>query len=257
MESLIKASQGAANKQAASGSSEKYEYPYGSIFVVLLYLDCVRHLPLLGSTRSEPSIYVNISLGCRRRRSATIENNCNPVFEQSFHLLCGPLTEESPLRFELMNAKTGKPIGSTAIDLQNLLQRSQLDFDQPIPVKVDQCGECILRVAIELRLLTNAIPNSSSGNDGSGNVATTFSSFSMPNDQFMSSFGNTETTTHNELSLESHTATENLDSAIVTGQEDRIPSLDLVMESTVQPFLRTMQYEMSDKELEKLLPEKK
>ena len=58
MEAMIKASSSQANKQAASGSSEKYEYPYGSVFVVLLYLDCVRHLPLLGSTRQEPTIYV-------------------------------------------------------------------------------------------------------------------------------------------------------------------------------------------------------
>ena len=167
------------------------------------------------------------------------------MFEQSFHLLCGPLTEESLLRFELMNAKTGKPIGCAAIDLQNLLQRSELSFDQPIPVKVDQCGECILRVAIELRLLTNAI---------SGGVS------SPPpcsaNHPFKSSFVNaSEPASHNQSSFESHLDT--IDSAIVTEQENRIPSLDLVMESTVQPFLSTMQYEMSDKELEKLLPEKK
>lgn len=225
MDSLIRGGQSTVAKQSNTGSTEKNEYPYGSIFIVLLYLNSVRQLPLLGVNRQEPSVYVNIALDWRRRRSITIENTCNPMFEQSFHLLTGPISDQTPLRFELVNAVTGKTFGCAAIDLWQLIQSAQLTFDEPIAVRVDQCGECQLRVALELRLLT------SNNRDPFSKV----SSDSYDHHDYDHSPPSPRSVLHQA----SH------ESAVICEPDapSQVPSLDEVIQSTVEPFVRTMQYD--------------
>jgi hypothetical protein len=236
MEPLIKSGQSLAAKQSNLASTEKHEYPYGSVYIVLLYLNGVRHLPMLGPNRQEPSVYVNIALDWRRRRSVTIENSCNPLFEQSFHLLTGPMSDQTPLRFELVNALNGKSFGSAAIDLWQLIQRSQLTFDEPIAVRVDQCGECELRIALELRLLTCQARDA---------AASTLSSRShTPGESVTPTLGDRHYTRDNSIVLPPEVPTQ-------------LPSLDEVIQSTVQPFIRTMEYDSSTEEAKKALIEPK
>lgn len=187
-------------------------------FLSLVYLDCIRYLPKINQT--EPSTQVVILLGTRRRKSIVIESNCNPVYEQNFLFLCDQLKDESPLKLEIHETKSKKMIGRTALSLSNLIAKGRLSFDKPIHVRINQNLDCVLRVAVELRVLYQS------------GFKPKRAPISAHQDSFKSS-GSGDKTDNAE------------DNVIIEEppEKDNIPSLDQMVMSTVQPFIRTMEWE--------------
>lgn len=204
-------------QQKSTVSSELTEIAFGSSFVCMLYLDCIRYLPKINQT--EPSTQVVMLLGSRRRKSIVIESNCNPVFEQNFLFLCDHLKDEPPLKLEIHEMKSKKMIGRTALSLSNLIAKEQLSFDKPIHVRINQNLDCVLRVAVELRVLYQ------SGFRAKRAPVSTHKESLKPS----SSIDRTDTE----------------DNVIIEEppEKDNIPSLDQMIMSTVEPFIRTMEYE--------------
>lgn len=197
-------------QQKVTIPSELNEISFGSAFCCMIYLDCIRYLPKIDQL--EPSVYVEIQLGARRRRSMIVESNCNPVFEQNFLFLCDLLKNEPPLKFEIHDTKSkGKIIGQTALKLKNLVDGGRLSFDKPIHVRINQSLDCVLRVAIELRVLYE-----------SG-----FKAKKSP-------------ATHLDFKSVIDAALDSEDKNIIIDdppEKDNIPSLDRMVMSTVEPFL--------------------
>lgn len=204
-------------QQKSTVSSELTEISYGSVFCCMVYLDCIRYLPKINQV--EPSCYVIILFGTRRRKSMIIESNCNPVFEQNFLFLCDQLKNEPPLKLEIYDFKSKKMIGKTALNLNNLVLNGRLSFDKPIHVRINQNLDCVLRVAIELRILYQ-----------SG-----FKAKRTPISAHKASFKSI-----------SDVKVDTVDKSIVIDDppdKDNIPSLDKMVMSTVTPFLKTMEYD--------------
>lgn len=206
-------------QQKSTLSSELTEISYGSSFVVMFYLDSIRYLPKINQT--EPSTQVVILLGARRRKSIVIESNCNPVFEQNFLFLCDQLKDELPLKLEIHDVKSKKMIGRTALSLSNLIARGLLSFDKPIHVRINQNLDCVLRVAVELRVLYQS------------GFKPKRTPISAHQDSFKSPGSGDKVDTEDNVIIEE------------PPEKDNIPSLDQMVMSTVQPFIRTMEYEPS------------
>lgn len=204
-------------QQKSTVSSELAEIAYGSSFVCMVYLDCIRYLPKINQT--EPSTQVVILLGTRKRKSIVVESNCNPVYEQNFLFLCHHLKDEQPLKLEIHDMKSNKTIGRTALSLNNLIAKGLLSFDKPIHVRIHQNLDCVLRVAVELRVLYQ-----------SG-----FKAKRTPVGAHKESFKSSGSADRPDAE----------DNVIISEppERDHIPSLDQMVMSTVQPFIRTMEYE--------------
>lgn len=200
-------------------SSELSEINYGSSFCCMIYLDSIRYLPKVNQT--EPSVYVVIVLGQRRRKSLVIDSSCNPVFEQNFLFLCDHLKNEPPLRFEIYDLKSKKIIGRTGLRLMNLVKENRLSFDSPITVRIGQQLDCILKVAIELRVLYESgfkAKKTSAANDS----LKTVTSMEKSDDRI-------EFRDKNIIVEESQ-------------EKDNIPSLDQFVLGSIEPILKTMEY---------------
>ncbi|XP_023694479.1 extended synaptotagmin-2 isoform X2 [Paramormyrops kingsleyae] len=119
--------------------------------LLVTYLDSARKLPLGKKAHSEPSPYVQFSVGKKKYESKIRYKTSEPVWEESFSFLVhNPHIQE--LKVEVRDDKHKSSLGTMTMPLTELLQAEDMLLDQSFPLK-NSGPNSTLKLKIALKVL--------------------------------------------------------------------------------------------------------
>uniref|UniRef100_A0A3B3RRH3 Extended synaptotagmin 2 n=1 Tax=Paramormyrops kingsleyae TaxID=1676925 RepID=A0A3B3RRH3_9TELE len=119
--------------------------------LLVTYLDSARKLPLGKKAHSEPSPYVQFSVGKKKYESKIRYKTSEPVWEESFSFLVhNPHIQE--LKVEVRDDKHKSSLGTMTMPLTELLQAEDMLLDQSFPLKNSGPNSTLkLKIALKVR----------------------------------------------------------------------------------------------------------
>lgn len=115
--------------------SANIKHPYGSVATLMIYLDCIKNLPLLAKSIGEPSPQVVFKLGDKIEKSIVKTFTTNPVWEENFSFLIENFDIEDELYIDVFDTKTNRKIGDTTLKLKTLTELNNMTHSKPIVIR--------------------------------------------------------------------------------------------------------------------------
>ncbi|KAM4551307.1 extended synaptotagmin-2 isoform 4-T4 [Odontesthes bonariensis] len=119
--------------------------------VLVVFLDSARNLPTGKKVTSDPSPFVQFTVGHKSFESKTKYKTNEPVWEEAFtFLIHNPKIQE--LEIEVKDEKHVCSLGTLAVPLTSLLQAEDMTLNQRFPLK-NSGPSCTLKMKMALRVL--------------------------------------------------------------------------------------------------------
>ncbi|XP_023281962.1 extended synaptotagmin-2-like isoform X4 [Seriola lalandi dorsalis] len=151
----IKANRGQANDGLSSA-------------LLVVFLDSARNLPSGKKVTSDPSPFVQFTVGHKSFDSKTRFKTNEPVWEEAFtFLIHNPKTQE--LEVEVKDAKHECSLGTVTVPLSRLLEAEDMTLNQRFPLK-NSGPSCTVKMKMALRVLCLDKDTSSSSNSTPSSV---------------------------------------------------------------------------------------
>ncbi|XP_070775034.1 extended synaptotagmin-2-like isoform X2 [Enoplosus armatus] len=161
----IKADRGQANDGLSSA-------------LLVVFLDSARNLPSGKKVTSDPSPFVQFTVGHKSFESKTRYKTNEPVWEEAFtFLIHNPKSQE--LEVEVKDEKHECSLGTLTLPLSRLLEAEQMTLNQRFPLK-NSGPSCTLKMKMALRVLCLEKSTSSSSDSNPSSVQVRKASSSNP-----------------------------------------------------------------------------
>ncbi|XP_041658493.1 extended synaptotagmin-2-like isoform X2 [Cheilinus undulatus] len=119
--------------------------------LLVVFLDSARHLPSGKKVTSDPSPFVQFTVGHKSFESKTRYKTNEPVWEEAFtFLIHNPKTQE--LEVEVKDEKHECSLGTLTLPLTRLLEAEEMTLNQRFPLK-NSGPSCTLKMKMALRVL--------------------------------------------------------------------------------------------------------
>uniref|UniRef100_A0A3P8SWQ0 Extended synaptotagmin 2 n=1 Tax=Amphiprion percula TaxID=161767 RepID=A0A3P8SWQ0_AMPPE len=146
--------------------------------LLVIFLDSARNLPSGKKVTSDPSPFVQFTVGHKSFESKTRYKTNEPVWEEAFtFLIHNPKTQE--LEVEVKDEKHECSLGTLTLPLRQLLEAEDMTLSQRFPLR-NSGPSCTLKMKMALRVLCLDKDSSSSSNSTPSSVQVRKSSSSNP-----------------------------------------------------------------------------